>query len=409
MLYFAGDKNVFLLFYKFKLESKNAVHYLYRINTGWTPFRCLKLCGYNLNRKNNPYPQGVKMPQCNAEGYLETLQKTAHALSGVLQETEIVQLLLEQVVSALSMHKALVLLLGREGDRLVLSGATGLSEDYLKAIPLGLDESRINRRVLDGELVVVDDSAHEPEFCGAIAAAESLGGMVAVPMSVRDRVIGVLHVYMEKTSAFKPEEFVLLRAMTDLGALALEKVRLGQSLFRIAEAISSSLELEPMLQRVLNATVEDMWLKAASIRLLKPKENVLRLVASYGLSEAYLAKGEVHLDKSEIDRRVLQGEVVVLQDVQLERGFEYVKEAAREGIQSILAVPLTLKTRTLGVMRAYSARPRHFGPVAVTFLKSVADLVSLAIENAHLYAALQARHKELKLDLADWYRFLALG
>jgi GAF domain-containing protein len=349
------------------------------------------------------------MPKSGTEGYLESLQKTAHALSGALRETEIVQLLLEQVVSALSLHKALVLLLGREGDRFVLSGSLGLGEDYLKGMPLGLDASPTNRRVLAGKLVVVEDAAAEPEFSGPTAASESLGAVVAVPMSVRDHVIGVLHVYVEARGAFEPEELVLLRAMTDLGALALEKVRLGQSLFRIAEAISSSLELEPMLQRVLNATVEHMWLKAGSIRLLKPKENVLRLAASYGLSEAYLAKGEVHLEKSEIDRRVLHGEAVVLHDVQYESGFEYAKEAAREGIQSILAVPLTLKTRTLGVLRVYSARQRHFGPVAVTFLKSVADLVSLAIEDAHLYAALEARHKELKLDLADWYRFLALG
>lgn len=349
------------------------------------------------------------MVKCNAEGYLETLQKTAHALSRALQEREIVELLLEQVASALSLPKALVLLLGREGDRFVLFGSLGLGEDYLKGMSLGLDESPINRRVLAGELVVVEDAAAEPEFSGPTAASEGLGAIVAVPMSVRDSVIGVLHVYVETAGAIEPEEFVLLRAMTDLGALALEKVRLGESLFRIAEAISSSLELEPMLQRVLNATVERMWLKAGSIRLLKPKENVLHLVASHGLSEAYLAKGEVHLEKSEIDRRVLRGEVVVVHDVQHESGFEYVKEAAEEGIQSILAVPLTLKTRTLGVMRVHSARPRRFGPVAVTFLKSAADLVSLAIENAHLYAALEARHKELKLDLADWHRFLALG
>jgi GAF domain-containing protein len=68
-----------------------------------------------------------------------------------------------------------------------------------------------------------------------------------------------------------------------------------------------------------------------------------------------------------------------------------------------------LKDRKLGVMRVHAAVPRHFGPVAITFLQSVADLVSLAIENAELYAALQARYKDLKLDLADWQRFLALG
>ena len=60
-------------------------------------------------------------------------------------------------------------------------------------------------------------------------------------------------------------------------------------------------------------------------------------------------------------------------------------------------------------MRVYSARPRHFGRVGRTFLASVAELVALAIEKAELYAALQERYEDLKLDLAEWYRFLALG
>ncbi|MGQ9668016.1 MAG: GAF domain-containing protein, partial [Anaerolineae bacterium] len=75
----------------------------------------------------------------------------------------------------------------------------------------------------------------------------------------------------------------------------------------------------------------------------------------------------------------------------------------------VLVVPLVIKDRPLGVMRAYSARPRHFGPMAVNFLRSVAGLVALAIENAQLYASLRARYEDLKIDLADWYRFLALG
>jgi GAF domain-containing protein len=75
----------------------------------------------------------------------------------------------------------------------------------------------------------------------------------------------------------------------------------------------------------------------------------------------------------------------------------------------VLAVPLRLKERTLGVMRVYSARARHFGPVSVHVLTSAADLVALTIENAELYAALQARYEDVKLDVAEWYRFLALG
>jgi hypothetical protein len=61
------------------------------------------------------------MAKCSAEFYPETLQKTAHALSSVLQETEVIQILLEQVVSAVSGQKALVFLLsgGRRSTAVV--------------------------------------------------------------------------------------------------------------------------------------------------------------------------------------------------------------------------------------------------------------------------------------------------
>jgi GAF domain-containing protein len=152
-----------------------------------------------------------------------------------------------------------------------------------------------------------------------------------------------------------------------------------------------------------------MWLKAASIRLLDARRQTLTLVASYGLGKAYVEKGKVHVTKSPVDQHVLQGEVVVLYDVEHETGFEYPVEAVREGIRSVLAVPLKLQEQALGVMRVYSARPRHFGPVAVKFLTSAAGLVALAIENAELHAALRARCEDMRLDLAEWYRFLALG
>lgn len=341
---------------------------------------------------------------------LEVLRETAHTLSGALEETEVIQALLDQTVSALAARGALVRLVSPGGDELLSAGALGLSETYLQKGPVGVAESQVDQRVLAGEVVIIPDVTQEPGFQYPEAAArEGLRGMVAVALSVRGRSIGVLRVYVDEVNELQSEDLLMLSALADLGALALEKVRLHQSLYRIAEALNTSLELEPMLQQVLEATVKEMGLKAASIRLLDPRSQVLRLVATYGLSDAYLAKGEVHVARSPVDQRVLQGEVVTLYDVEHEVGFEYPAEAVREGIRSVLAVPLKLKDRTLGVMRVYSAQPRHFGRVSTSFLRSVADLVALAIETAELHAALQAQYEDLKLDLAEWYRFLALG
>jgi GAF domain-containing protein len=340
---------------------------------------------------------------------MESLQTIAHMLSAVFTESEIVQILLNQAISTLASRKALVLLVTGSGDELLVAGAVGLGESYLAKMRGPVSDTPVNPRALAGELVVIPDVTSDPAFPRALAVEEDLQGLVAVPLSVRDRAIGVIHVYTDGPLETSPNELPLLSALTELGALALEKARLSQSLYRIAEALSSSLELEPMLQQVLHSTVEGMWLMAGSIRLLDPKRRTLHLVAAYGLSKAYLDKGEEHVARSEIDRRVLKGEAVVLHDVEHDSGFEYPEEATREGIRSILVVPLKVKDRPLGVMRVHSGRPRHFGLVAITFLRSIADLVGLAIENAELYGALKARYKELKLDLADWYRFLALG
>jgi GAF domain-containing protein len=338
------------------------------------------------------------------------LRKAAQAMNSVLHEPEIIDALLDQAVALLRARAAVIRLLSPDGDQLLQAGARGLSDTFLAKGPLRVAENGMDQRILTGELVIIPDVTRDagiqyPEA----AAAEGLKGMVATPVRVRNQIIGVLRIYVDDTEQLWPEDVVAIRALADLGAVALEKARLHRSLYRIAEALSASSELEPMLQQILEATVKDMWLKAASIRLLDPKRQVLHLVAAYGLGEAYLAKGQVHLTKSPIDQRVLQGSAVVLDDVEHEAGFEYPTEAVREGIRSVLVVPLRLKDRTLGVMRVYSARSRHFGPVAISFLTSVADLVALAIENARLYEALRAGYEDLKLDVAEWHRFLALG
>jgi len=342
--------------------------------------------------------------------YLRLMSETAHALSTALQDQDVIDMLLEQVSKALDARGALVRILSPDGNELILVGSRGLSKDYLKKGVVRLSDSKVDQRALAGELVVVPDVTKEPGFQYPEAAArEGLRGMIATPLSVRERVMGVLRVYVDDTSQLTEADLHLVRALGDLGALALERVRLHQGLFYIARALNSSLDLHTMLHSVLEATVQEMALKAASVRLLDPERRILRLVAAYGLSKRYLSKGEVHVDKSPVDQKALQGEPVVLYDVATEPGFEYPEEARAEGIRSVLVVPLQLQDRVLGVMRVYSARPRHFSPVGINFLTSVAHLVALAIEKAQLHAALQEQYENLKVDLTELYRFLALG
>ena len=341
---------------------------------------------------------------------LTIMQGAAHRLSGALKESQVIQILLEQAMLAFHARAALVRLLSPDGEELLLGGSVGLSDAYLNKGVVWMSESGVDRHVIAGEAIVIEDISEEPGFQYPDEAdAEGLRSAIAVPLKVRENVIGLLRVYLSSANQVGDDELHLASCLADLGALALEKVRLHQSLFRIAQVLNSSLELQEMLDRMLDTVVHEMGLRAASIRLLDAKRQRLLLAAASGLSAEYLAKGPVLVANSRVDQRVLAGEIEVLHDVSTGSGFEYPSEAAQEGIRSVLVVPLKLQDRALGVMRVYSARPRHFSAVGTTFLTSIADLVALAIERAELHAVLQDQYEDLRLDLAEWHRFLALG
>jgi len=157
------------------------------------------------------------------------------------------------------------------------------------------------------------------------------------------------------------------------------------ALHQAALTISSSLEVEQVLQSIVTSITEAMQVKACALRLLDERAGQLQLRAVYGLSSDYLAKGPVDVEHSPIDSEALGGLPVIIQDVSTDSRFQYQKAAKHEGIVSVLCVPLELHGRANGVMRVYSGEPCVFREDDVQFLTVLASLSALAIENASLY------------------------
>ncbi|HLH60251.1 MAG TPA: GAF domain-containing protein [Ktedonobacteraceae bacterium] len=161
------------------------------------------------------------------------------------------------------------------------------------------------------------------------------------------------------------------------------------ALYQAALAFSSSLELENVLQSVVKSITEAMQVKACGIRLLDPRTGQLKLSAVYGLSSGYLAKGPVDVDHSAIDTEALCGSPVIIQDVRSDSRFQYREAAEREGIVSVLCVPMEVRGEAIGVMRVYTGEPATFHEDDIQFLSVLASLAALAIENANLYESLK--------------------
>ena len=166
------------------------------------------------------------------------------------------------------------------------------------------------------------------------------------------------------------------------------------ALYQIVLRISSSLDPDDVLAYLTEETAQALDTKASSVRLLDKDRRFLEMRAVHGLSEEYLNKGPVEVERSPVDREILEGTALQLADVTKDSSFQYPEEAAREGIVSVASVPLIAHGRPIGVLRVYSGHTRTFSEPEMHFLIAVGDLAALCIENARLYDQMRQNYED---------------
>ncbi len=169
----------------------------------------------------------------------------------------------------------------------------------------------------------------------------------------------------------------------------------------VAKAISSSLDVQEVLDMMVSHVTRVMHLKACAIRLLHPKKRTLELVASHGLSDAYIQKGPVDADRSIAE--AMEGKIVSIRNVAEDARAQYPENALNEGIASMLSVPLAIKGKVIGVMRLYTATPHDFDEDELDFADALAEMGAIAIENARMYERIK---KDYESVMSDVYSFV---
>jgi signal transduction protein with GAF and PtsI domain len=173
------------------------------------------------------------------------------------------------------------------------------------------------------------------------------------------------------------------------------------ALYEALEKIVGSLDHDQVMKNVVESTARAVGSKACSLRLLDHRRKKLLFGYSTGLSEGYIRKGPVLIEESALDREVLGGKTVYIENAQTDKRFQYPEKAKQEGIFSVLVAPLIAGKQTVGVIRIYSGEVRRFDEEEMRFLEAMARLSGLALENARLHQALRGDFETL---VADRYR-----
>ena len=153
------------------------------------------------------------------------------------------------------------------------------------------------------------------------------------------------------------------------------------ALYEMVKNMGLCSELQELMDSATRNAARIMGVKGCSIKLLDSGRRTLQFSSTFGLSEDYVAKGGIEVDKSPINRSIIRGSVYSIGKIDEKEYFQYPEDIEKEGISSMVCLPLRVEKMVLGVFCVYSDVSYYFVDGDVKFFSLVADLTALAIEN----------------------------
>lgn len=292
-----------------------------------------------------------------------------------------------------SADSVLLYLYDKEKKKLFLSASADGSESQKAQVVLALGEGITGWVAANRETVVVDEKSYEDPRFKFIPGLEedTYEAFLSVPLIHRNELIGVLNVQRKEPWKHRESEIRLIESIAAQTAGAIVNARMYNELkakaeslraiYEISEVIAESRYYDELLSIIVSVTAELFNSKACNIMVVEESEDRLRIVAVAGIPEKEIASKTISLKDSVSGLAVLTKKPVQVYDV-LNHSDEFHKKLAhREGIKSILSVPLLSGGNAVGVLNVYTSYPHAFSAEEVRVVQSVASQVAVTIRS----------------------------
>jgi signal transduction histidine kinase len=179
------------------------------------------------------------------------------------------------------------------------------------------------------------------------------------------------------------------------------RLQCAERILEISYEMTSTVSLQSLLKRIVEAAVELTDSASAGILLSGDNDNELRFIIASDSAGA-LAGIPVPIDRSIAGYVFTTGEPLIVPDVRLDpRYYDGVAQQVGIAARSLLAVPLQFKSRRVGVLEVENKRDgQQFDHEDVETLTSLASHATIAIENAQLYQQLE-QHRDHLQELVE--------
>jgi phosphoserine phosphatase RsbU/P len=252
------------------------------------------------------------------------------------------------------------------------------------------------------EVILVGDVSKDTRYISAIPEVRS---ELALPLIVKNRVIGVIDIESLQPNQFTEEHKQLLTLIASRMAVGIENARLYTRTTRqartllllneIARELTSILNLDQLLKRIAELLSRLIDYQMFSILLLDASGEKLQHRFSLRFQENIQLKHDVPLGKGIVGHAAQHKHAVLVPDVSKDPRYVLANPETR----SELAAPLIYKDKVIGVLDLEHTRRGFFTDDHKRTVTTLAAQVAIAIENARLYEEIARQEKRLERDL----------
>jgi len=339
---------------------------------------------------------------------MEAASQVGQKVTAILEVDELLTQIVNLIQDKFGYYHVHLFLVDGPSNEIVMRECSGQAREAImtQGLRLKIGSQGITGQVAQsGEPILCNDVSQEPRYHPHELLSQTRSEL-AIPLRIGDVVVGVLDVQSEQLNAFREDDIVTLQMLGDQVAIAIENANLFRetqhrfdimrALHDISLKITSRLDSDRVLQLVLEQATQLLKAQGGSIGVYDPETKLIYKVAHTNAEYQALV---LRVGEGIAGRVVATGKPLVINDLQHWEGrLPLYKDASSK---AIISVPLLWRGEVFGALNVVDDGQRgSFDKNDVELMKLFADLVSIAVKNAELYAQVVqlSQHLEQKVE-----------
>ncbi len=296
-----------------------------------------------------------------------------------------------------------ILLLNERTQELSIRFQVGYPKEVADRVRIKVGQGLTGVAAQTREAVLVNDVSRDPRY---IEKVPNVCSELAVPLIVKNKVIGVINIDAEERDYFQEEHKRLLTLIASRMAVGIENARLHtrttrqartlQLLNEISRELTSILNVDELLKHIGELLSRLIDYQMFSILLLDASRQKLQHHFSLRFQENIHLKHDIPIGYGLVGYAAQHKVAVLVSDVS--KDSRYIK--LNQETRSELAVPLIYKDSVIGVLDLEHTKRGFFTEDHKKTVTTLAAQIAIALENARLYEEVARQEERLERDLA---------